>query len=253
MPKYIIEGGIQFYDELYKSISLSTNDENYNTDNNCLISNEPLTENFVTLECNHKFNYLPLYKDILNHKKKFNVLESRALKTIELRCPYCKNIQKKLLPYIELPGVKQIHGVNFYDNTIMLNKGGLKLMVGECQFENCLNTNILLCHDNKYYCMYHKYNIINEYYLKKKNEIKEKKLAEQDAKIKQKQQLKDDKAKAKQIKEDKLKQLKENKEKEVKILCSQILKTGKNAGTQCQCKAVTNNLCNRHSSKIIAV
>ena len=56
MPKYIIEGGINFYDELYKSICSPSNNEN--TDNICLISNEPLIENFVTLDCNHKFNYL---------------------------------------------------------------------------------------------------------------------------------------------------------------------------------------------------
>jgi hypothetical protein len=195
-------------------------------------------------------------------------MESRALRTTELRCPYCKNIQKKLLPYIELPGVKQIHGVNFYDNTI-INKSGLKMITGDCQHENCLNTSILLCPEinNKYYCIYHKYNLINEYYLKKKNEQKEKKIAEQKEKEQAKKQLKEDKEQAKQkikddkekakqkIKEDKeqaKKQLKDDKattvkEPKVKILCSQILKSGKNAGTQCQCKAVTNNLCNRHT------
>ena len=32
MPKYIIEGGINFYEELYKS--LDNNDDNNNNDNN---------------------------------------------------------------------------------------------------------------------------------------------------------------------------------------------------------------------------
>jgi hypothetical protein len=66
---YNIEGNINFYEELYKS--LDTEDKQDNNDY-CLISNQPLVENYVTMSCGHKFNYQPLFYDILNHKKKFN-------------------------------------------------------------------------------------------------------------------------------------------------------------------------------------
>ena len=63
--KYNIEGGINFYNELSKSLNNNDNDNNNDNnndndndnDNECLISCMPLTENYVTLECNHKFNY----------------------------------------------------------------------------------------------------------------------------------------------------------------------------------------------------
>ena len=54
MSTYLIEGGLNFYDELNNSDC----EEDY--DNNCLITNEPLIDKFVKMECGHKFNYIPL-------------------------------------------------------------------------------------------------------------------------------------------------------------------------------------------------
>ena len=68
MNKYIVEGGVDFFAELYKSLDV---EEVYDNDNNkCLITNQQLLDKHVTLSCGHKFNYIPLYNDILNHKKK---------------------------------------------------------------------------------------------------------------------------------------------------------------------------------------
>ena len=79
--KYKVEGYYNFYEELYKSLD-AKEETNVNViENLCLISNEPLTEHFVTLDCNHKFNYLPLFNDIFNYKKKFNTLIPRFWKT----------------------------------------------------------------------------------------------------------------------------------------------------------------------------
>ena len=36
----------------------------------CLISHEPLDENCVTLPCNHSFNFLSLYKEVLMHRSR---------------------------------------------------------------------------------------------------------------------------------------------------------------------------------------
>jgi hypothetical protein len=112
---YNIEGNIDFYSELYKS--LDKDDNNLDDENLCLITNEPLVNLYVTLQCNHKFNYIALYNDIKNHKQKFNALEGHKsqLKSDEIRCPYCRNKQTGLLTYYEELGLPQTHGVNYID------------------------------------------------------------------------------------------------------------------------------------------
>jgi len=112
---YIIEGDIDFYAELYSSLdNKSTENQIDETDKNvCLITDEPLEANSVTLICNHKFNYIPLYKDLVNHKRKFNTMESSgALTQGEIRCPYCRHKQKFVLPYYEELGLPKVSGVN---------------------------------------------------------------------------------------------------------------------------------------------
>jgi len=122
MPKYVIEGDANFYYELYKSLdeNESTESSNDSSSELCLITNAPLQENYVTLACNHKFNYNAIYNDIYCHKKKYNSMERLALKNKEIRCPYCRTIHKTLLPYVE--GYQQVHGVNFYDETQELSQ-----------------------------------------------------------------------------------------------------------------------------------
>jgi hypothetical protein len=114
MKNYKIEGNIDFFAELYKSLDIE--DEHAN-ENVCLITNQPLTENFVKMECGHTFNYIPLFHDIKNHKQKYNNLEGShsRLHSYEIRCPYCRNKQKKLLPYYPELGLEKTHGVNYYD------------------------------------------------------------------------------------------------------------------------------------------
>jgi len=51
---YIIENNVNFYDELNKELL----EESIN-DNICLLTHVPLEQNPITLECNHKFNYIP--------------------------------------------------------------------------------------------------------------------------------------------------------------------------------------------------
>jgi hypothetical protein len=118
MKKYNVEGNIDFFAELYKS--LDDDEPNNKTDedkNKCLITNETLTDKFVELNCGHKFNYLPLYNDVLNHKKKFNNMEGSAtrLKHNEVRCPYCRKKQTGLMPYYEELNLPKVSGVNYID------------------------------------------------------------------------------------------------------------------------------------------
>ena len=118
MKKYNIEGDIDFFSELYKSLDNEENNcKTEEDDNLCLITNQPLIDKFVKMECNHKFNYLPLFNDLVNHKKKFNNMEgtSTHLKMNEIRCPYCRKKSTGLLPYYEELGLAKITGVNYID------------------------------------------------------------------------------------------------------------------------------------------
>jgi hypothetical protein len=109
--KYIVEGNIDFFHELYNSLD---KEENEIVTECCLITNEPLLDKYVKLECGHSFNYVPLYYDIYNHKKKFNSMENNSghLSSNEIRCPYCRHKQKGVLPYYEELGLEKVCGVN---------------------------------------------------------------------------------------------------------------------------------------------
>jgi hypothetical protein len=220
MKKYNIEGNIKFFDELYKSLDNEDSKEDIeNYEEKCLISNEPLTDKYVSLNCGHKFNYIPLYNDIINHKTKFNYMESlsRRLTTNEIRCPYCRRKHQGVLPYYQEFGLKKVNGVNYYDPYSKTNA------YHKCEYlypnqnydpnkpESNMNTpylNNTTCHmtgfkiaiynsenpsqpinygDSKHYCYYHQQIMIKKY----KNEEKEKiKLAKKEAKELEKQMKK---------------------------------------------------------------
>ena len=118
MKKYNIEGDIDFFSELYKSLdNVENNCKTEEDDKLCLITNQKLIDKFVKMECGHKFNYIPLFNDLVNHKKKFNNMEgtSTHLKMNEIRCPYCRKKSTGLLPYYEELGLAKITGVNYID------------------------------------------------------------------------------------------------------------------------------------------
>lgn len=113
MTKYNIEGGIDFYNELYANLD-QLDDDNANDKSVCLITNDKLTDRHYEMKCGHKFNYVPLYKDLANHRKKFNSMESgtNVLSKSEIRCPYCRERQTGVLPYYEDMGLDLMEGVN---------------------------------------------------------------------------------------------------------------------------------------------
>jgi len=225
-----IEGNINFYEEINKKDDLD------NDDNICLITYLPLREDFVELECHHKFNYEPLYNDIINHKNVFNKLEKDMLGVIEIRCPYCRNVQKTLLPPNDL--YKNIHSVNFIDKeTLLLNntyndykwKKGVCMYSKDhylsnksCDYDTCKNytcKNDIITHIDLFdlnLCLLHKSEYQHNYIL-------------YNNKIKKEKELK--------LKEEKKKKDKEN--------IPKCLKNLKN-GNQCSFKAIKEGYCNRH-------
>jgi len=281
--KYNIENNIDFYQELYSSMSEDKNIDNDVNVELCLITNLPLKDRFVELKCGHKFNYGPLYKDILTHKKKFNNMElvKTKLKYNEIRCPYCRNVQNELLPYYDDLSYPKEHGVNFFD----VNKNNTYCECinsnNQCQYEttyvdNETNTQVQKCFQygyvhyvlkNKYnntnkYCYTHKLVILKETKEKIKNEKQKEKLEINQKKMEEKNKLKEE------LKEKKLQEKLKNNIKNTKAAkndfylgdenvvigsnninnetCIQILKTGKNMGSQCGSKSYNNCLCKRH-------
>lgn len=102
---------MDFYTLLYETIS---NDSDCNLDNDdlslCLITNEPLEEHYITLYCGHSFNYESLYREIIQQKRKKSSNEIRHLRLHEIKCPYCRNIQRGILP--PNPLFESLYGVN---------------------------------------------------------------------------------------------------------------------------------------------
>jgi len=97
---YVIDDEFDFFKELNNDISLKESDEK--NKKMCMISHTPLTYNFIKLTCSHEFNYLSLYNEL--------ILTNGYNRNI--KCPYCRTISDKLLPYIPLSGVQKKYGVN---------------------------------------------------------------------------------------------------------------------------------------------
>ena len=126
MTNHEIEGNLNFYDELYKSLDDSDDDEI----NMCQITGLPLIEKSVTLNCNHHFNYDSLYKEICRQKYDFKTYDTDKLSNKDqqkvrssgfnyfIKCPYCRNIQFTILPYYKELGLKEIYGINSLDKTL---------------------------------------------------------------------------------------------------------------------------------------
>jgi hypothetical protein len=192
------------------------------------------------MNCGHKFNYIPLFKDIDNHKKNFNNMESTSgrLGKNEIRCPYCRKKQTDLLPYYENIGVPKVPGINelyvvtpvkSYEYHLcqyiipvisimgepVLDASGIP-QVTQCNFYGSqidFCTNNINYGDTKYYCWNHKKIMIRKY---KKELVDKAKAAAKETKLKAKEEAKKVKEEAK------------IKEKEEKKLLKQI-KVKKNA------------------------
>jgi hypothetical protein len=129
LKNYVIDGDVEgiiesdFFSQL-KSMLTSQNSCDVNTnsviedeDSCCLLTKEPLKTIHIVLECGHKFNYVPLYREIVAQKTKClyssnGYYNSYPLKSNQIKCPYCRNVQDKLLPYLQYDGVKKMFYVN---------------------------------------------------------------------------------------------------------------------------------------------
>lgn len=85
-------------------------------DGKCLITGVPLNAFHVELTCGHKFNYGPLYQEVLRQKGRHGVYNYfEKIGTHQVKCPYCRSITNRLLPYLgnsPHPTIKRLVGVN---------------------------------------------------------------------------------------------------------------------------------------------
>jgi hypothetical protein len=103
---YIIEDGVDFYSELNKLDS-----DISSSDNTCLITGKILERNSITLECNHSFNYISLFKELCRQKT-FNINDPFPMRINEIKCPYCRRITQNILPFIPSIVNQLVKGVN---------------------------------------------------------------------------------------------------------------------------------------------
>lgn len=275
MDNYIIEGNINFYEELYKSLDIHNKEsetiEGEEDKNTCLISGEKLVEYFVELKCGHSFNYLPLYHDIVNHKKKFNYKESGKsfLGKNQIRCPYCRSVQNELLPFHPSTNVKQVYGVTVNsfdkDNSYYCEyKTVNELFNKDLPEDKNHNNPYILCSNyhnekiyeqdevtkcDKYYCVKH-CNLLNKQKLKVEKE--KAKLEKEKAKMELKKIVLEAKMNKMKMKTN----TKPNDSSDENIVlssetdikgCQEMLKSGLKKGTACGVKLYNNScFCKRH-------
>jgi len=120
---YVIEGvegedcENDFFNKLKFMTECNESIENINIDSCCLLTKEALNDIHVTLNCGHKFNYIPLYKEVVIQKTSAGMTtngyyNSCTLRLNETKCPYCRRVQDKLLPFLNYDNVKRLRGVN---------------------------------------------------------------------------------------------------------------------------------------------
>ena len=110
MTNYVIEEGIDFFTEIARG-ALDETDEH----STCLLTGEPLEFNHIVMQCGHKFNYIPLYHEVMHQKSQKHAFanDTIRLSVNQMKCPYCRFINSKLLPYVPLPGfTTKVKGVN---------------------------------------------------------------------------------------------------------------------------------------------
>ena len=117
LKKYEVEDGldVDFFAALQKlSEEPEPEPEPEEHEHACLITNEPLNAFHIMLGCGHKFNYEPLYQEVIRQKGRLgmhNYYEKIGIH--QIKCPYCRTLSNQLLPYIgPHPTIKRLNGVN---------------------------------------------------------------------------------------------------------------------------------------------
>jgi hypothetical protein len=124
------------------------NGTNESETNVCLITHQPLNAYHVQLTCGHKFNYEPLFQEVMRQKGRLGIHNfHQPIATNQIKCPYCRSITNELLPYIGTsphPVIKRMTGVNAPAHMCM---AGVPCSANKCHANAFYEHNqILYCH-----------------------------------------------------------------------------------------------------------
>jgi hypothetical protein len=194
-----IEENINFYEELEKP----DDDEDTMNENICLISGEELQNYYVQLQCGHKFNYIPLYKDLFHYKTNMNNKYNYSKN--EIRCPYCRK-KDGLLPYYPELKLSKIYGINAYKDKTMYPSSQVYCQyhiytndTAEC---NKLAAPMIINNETKNVCLCHYKKLIKT---EKEEEKKRVKAEKEEEKKRVKAEKEEEKKRLKAIKKEKIK------------------------------------------------
>lgn len=288
MQKYKIEGNINFFEELNKSLDIDSDEEdNSESPNVCQITGLPLIDKYVKLNCGHCFNYDSIYTEICKQKFDFNTYSIENLPFSErqkikgfgvdyfIKCPYCRNIQMELLPYYEELDFLKKYGVNtpdplyrVYDRTkykAYSQQGyvcyGYNFTKGKCYGTTTTDDKIIPCYNTfateipglgKTYCQYHIKSNVKKY----KAEEKQKKMKEKAEMKEKKEALNKNKIKVTNnvvLQTNIVNEFVPNSDECFNPVntCIIPLKIGPRKGLPCGTKVFNNGFCKRHYCKTI--
>ena len=120
-----------FNECLYKELG-----KTYESDKKlCLINNEELTDyNTIKLYCGHEFSYGSIFKEVISQREYKRFKEN--IKKTDIKCPYCRNIQHGILPYMD--GYPKINFVNEpSEYAMMLKTCSRVILSGKRKGTNC--------------------------------------------------------------------------------------------------------------------
>ena len=198
------------------------------TDNNCLLTKEALNDIHVTLNCGHKFNYIPLYKEVVIQKTSAGMTtngyyNSYTLRLNEMKCPYCRRVQDKLLPFLNYDNIKKLRGVNAPESVCMKARmcehveTASKRKNTKKKISDSCECNAIHVVNGAYYCKKH-----YEQQLQKKEQQEEQQQKEQQQQ--EQQENKEETSSSSMTTES---------ESENANMCGVIIKTGKKKGLPC--------------------
>ena len=200
-----------FNEELFKMLCDDNEDDH---DNVCLITNNNLESDHITLDCKHKFNYSAIFNEIKNQKTIYNKKEVQYLQLSQIKCPYCRTVQKGLLP--DRDNFPNIRGVN-WPKSLQFKPNSCEYMFLSGKKKNMLCNK--KCHNK--YCPNHQK-------IMEKRLNKQQKLANYD--------------------NEKLSNETDN----VTNTCIYIFKRGKNKNTKCKCQKIfENGYCKTHYKQFL--
>jgi hypothetical protein len=134
--EYEVEGGIDFFSQLKQMTAADTEPASAPTSAataapRCLITDEPLRRDHITLQCGHKFNYVPLFKEVLFQK-----------------CPLLpKNLSSNIITTYTTPSVNHHHTTPLPSYQSQVHKPGVHSIMYNSSFN--LETNKLQYNEMK--------------------------------------------------------------------------------------------------------